>query len=297
MKKTILIALLAASASLSAQTPASYECIYEYDVNGTTDKGSLSERYNCMLQIGEAESRFVDYATYQLDSVSAIPGIDKETIGEFEKRERCATPYFDREVRFAPASSELTMQGLIGVNFGKYEEKAPVADWKLTDGTETVCGYECMKATGSYGGREWRVWFTEEIPAPYGPWKFAGLPGLVMKAEDSEGIHRFTAIAFRQASVDIPADSRPNVLKMDRQKFEQKKNAFDSNHFGSLSPSDIESFAVTSEGQVVVNGHIFRDRENGFIPLEKWDDGDNSGKNRRSKGNGIIVVETGSQRM
>lgn len=295
MKKNFLIAILMATGTLHAQTPALYECIYEYNVNGTSDKGALSEIYNCMLQIGENGSRFVDYAAYQLDSVSAIPGINTEILKEYEKKDMQASPYFDREIRYSPLSSMLTMQGQIGLNYGKYEEKVPVTEWTLTDETDTICGYECRKATGNYGDRDWTIWFAEDIPAPYGPWKFAGLPGLVMKAEDSEGIHRFTAIAYRQATVNIPVDRRPNVLKMDHNKFEQMKNVFDSDPFHSVNPSDIRTIDVLTDNQTVkVNGIQFRVREKGFIPLEKWTEADKAKATRQHPGESIKVIGSGT---
>lgn len=295
MKKYFCFALLMASGMLHAQTPTLYECIYEYDVNGTSDKGALSERYNCILQIAEDESRFVDYNAYQLDSVSAIPGIGTETLKEYEKKEKAATPYFDRTIRYNPATGMLTMQGLIGLNYGKYEEQVPVTDWELTEETDTICGYECKKATGSYGDRQWSVWYAEEIPVPYGPWKFAGLPGLVMKAEDSEGIHRFSAIGYRNATVDIPAERRPNVIKTDHDKFEQMKNAFDTDPFGCVNPADIQRIDV-SDKQISVNGTQFRIKEKGFIPLEKWADEDKAKAKRQPKGESIKVVGVGQMK-
>ncbi len=51
-------------------------------------------------------------------------------------------------------------------------------------------GYHCHAAKCTYGGREWKVYYTNDIPLlPYGPWKLNGVKGLVLKAEDSE--HNF----------------------------------------------------------------------------------------------------------
>ena len=35
-------------------------------------------------------------------------------------------------------------------------------------------------ATTHFRGREWKVWFSEEIPLSLGPWKLGGLPGLIL---------------------------------------------------------------------------------------------------------------------
>ena len=73
----ILTAMILAAPIICAQSMSLYECIYQYDINGKTAKGDLSETYCCMLQIGEENSRFIDYAAFQLDSVSAITGTYK----------------------------------------------------------------------------------------------------------------------------------------------------------------------------------------------------------------------------
>lgn len=66
----------------------------------------------------------------------------------------------------------------------EYEELQPILNWNISGEHRQVCGYDCIKATGLFRGRQWTVWFTPEIPLPYGPWKLGGLPGLILRAED-----------------------------------------------------------------------------------------------------------------
>lgn len=63
----------------------------------------------------------------------------------------------------------------------------PEQQWTVTDETKQVSGYMCIKATTNYRGRDWLAWFTPDVPVPYGPWKFHGLPGLIMQAESVDG--------------------------------------------------------------------------------------------------------------
>lgn len=59
--------------------------------------------------------------------------------------------------------------------------------WKITKDTSTIMGYVCQKATGHYKGRKWIVWFSKDFDYSLGPWKFIGLPGLVLSAYDEKG--------------------------------------------------------------------------------------------------------------
>lgn len=71
-------------------------------------------------------------------------------------------------------------------------------DWQLLDGDSIVCGYPCHKATTIFRGRIWTVWYTLDLPYSDGPWKFCGLPGLVLYAYDSEDKFRFNSIGIEK---------------------------------------------------------------------------------------------------
>lgn len=68
----------------------------------------------------------------------------------------------------------------------EYEEPLPQFEWELMEAVDTIAGYTCSTAKTSFRGREWTVWFTMEIPISAGPWKFNGLPGLILKAQDDK---------------------------------------------------------------------------------------------------------------
>ncbi len=71
-------------------------------------------------------------------------------------------------------------------------------DWQLLDGDSIVCGYPCHKATTIFRGRIWTVWYTLDLPYSDGPWKFCGLPGLVLYAYDSGDKFRFNCIGIEK---------------------------------------------------------------------------------------------------
>jgi GLPGLI family protein len=57
-------------------------------------------------------------------------------------------------------------------------------DWQLSNETKEISGFKCFKATTNYAGRYWEAWYTLEVPLNAGPYKFKGLPGLIIKCQD-----------------------------------------------------------------------------------------------------------------
>jgi GLPGLI family protein len=70
--------------------------------------------------------------------------------------------------------------------------------YQLVKQDSSIAGYTCSKATASLGGRNFVLWYTKEIPIPDGPYKFAGLPGLVLLAYDTEREHIFSVLSIEK---------------------------------------------------------------------------------------------------
>ena len=110
----------------------------------------------------------------------------------------------------------------------QYDEPQPTFVWKMSVDTMTVSGYLCQRADTDYRGRHWTVWFTPEIPVDCGFWKFSGLPGLILKAEDSERYYSFTAVSIKNVKEDIDVITSITVKKLPRDKFRLvEKSRFD----------------------------------------------------------------------
>ena len=75
------------------------------------------------------------------------------------------------------------------------EEPLPEMKWELLEEKKKIGNYNCEKAKTVFRGRMYEVWYTPEIPLSSGPWKFNGLPGLVLSARDIQGIYSWEAIS------------------------------------------------------------------------------------------------------
>jgi GLPGLI family protein len=82
----------------------------------------------------------------------------------------------------------------------RYVQKIPVLNWKLIDSTKVIAGYKTHQASIFYKGRKYFAWFSPEIPISDGPYKFHGLPGLILEIYDEKKDYHFTLIAFEKSN-------------------------------------------------------------------------------------------------
>lgn len=80
------------------------------------------------------------------------------------------------------------------------EEPSPVINWTIASDTRIIKNYTCKKATCHFRGRDYIAWFTTDVPIVAAPWKFVGLPGLLMDIEDSR--HQ---VKIYVEKIDFPA--------------------------------------------------------------------------------------------
>ncbi len=67
------------------------------------------------------------------------------------------------------------------------QEPTPSVAWKITGNTKRVAEYLCYEALGEFRGRKYSAWFTPDIPISAGPFKFSGLPGLILEVNEQGG--------------------------------------------------------------------------------------------------------------
>ncbi|MDR0294736.1 MAG: GLPGLI family protein [Prevotellaceae bacterium] len=85
-------------------------------------------------------------------------------------------------------------------DFYRVEEKLQF-DWEIDNGAQKVIlGMNYIKATCRYAGRDYEAWFTPDIPISDGPYKFSGLPGLIVKLQDSDEEHIFELQEVRKVN-------------------------------------------------------------------------------------------------
>lgn len=96
----------------------------------------------------------------------------------------------------------------------------PDFKWEITNETKNILGYKTIMAIGTYAGRDYKAYFTDKIPVAEGPYKFFGLPGLILEIGDTENLHHFIVkgleLAKTQKTVDL---TKTKFVKTTRRKY------------------------------------------------------------------------------
>lgn len=148
------------------------------------DSKQSKQDWHC-LDIGKNHSKFYSMNTLLLDSTKnslIAAGLSIEQIllkirGMNQGSEDIITKDY--------VNSSLSFVSTILTQDYFYQEPLETADWELLQDTLTILGYNCYKAQREFRGRTWEAWYAPDIPSMDGPWKLAGLPGLILKAKDS----------------------------------------------------------------------------------------------------------------
>lgn len=171
--------------------------VYQYVCN-TKDEYNMpiSDSLLIVLQVGEGILKWFPYGRYMTQKDKSFNSLDyiyQETMMHVQ------TIFIDN------VNGSIIGRETVGtICFETNEEKSYPA-WILGSNNCKVLGYDCLNATGDFHGKKWMAQYTEDIPISAGPWKLGGLPGLILKAEDKDGIHSFEA-------VQVFADDTPIIF-------------------------------------------------------------------------------------
>jgi GLPGLI family protein len=102
-----------------------------------------------------------------------------------------------------------------------YTEDIPAQEWSLCEETDTIADYLCQKAICRFRGRNFVAWFAPDIPINNGPWKFEGLPGLILKIYDMDKLYTFECTMMENVKPTYPIRmyNSKGYKQIDRKKY------------------------------------------------------------------------------
>jgi len=131
-----------------------------------------------------------------------------------------------------PAGKMTVTDNFNMINAFSYEDNLNEIQWQITSDTMTCLNYLCQKATADFRGRNYEAWFAPDIPVNDGPWKFSGLPGLILYAKDSENQYILKAVALDNTQTPLQFAKR-DYFKTTRKELDKVKIRFAEDPIGS----------------------------------------------------------------
>ncbi len=172
--KNLLFILLGTCMMLAQNNRFIYEVKYRKD---STSKHITKENY--YLDVTKEEIFYYNRMYFINDSLD-LHGFKDYRLTSFLTKKKTAPSYQNYEY--------------IGdVNFYKLTGESK-QQWTITDSIKNINNFQVQKAITLFGGRSWVAWFSKDIPIPYGPYTFNGLPGLIMELYDTKKNFYFNVI-------------------------------------------------------------------------------------------------------
>jgi len=122
----------------------------------------------------------------------------------------------------------------IGRDQYTYPENQPLS-WKILSETITIGDYKTQKAETNFGGRKWTAWFTMDLPYQDGPYKFSGLPGLIIKIQDEKGDYTFDLMQVKKLAEIPKLEQRGQDIALTKEKFRKTYLAFKKDPEGYMN--------------------------------------------------------------
>lgn len=222
IKALMFTAILLMTFSVFAQTKDSIDVSiftvgYNFTVNTTDREGNaVVDSLHTILMVGANVTKTMGYYTHKYKISNEKSRSNYEEY-QFENMTHLPTIFV------SSCDKNMEVYEDVPARHYSYTEPAELT-WTLLEDTITISTYLCHKAQATYGGRTWNAYYTEEIPSTAGPWKLNGLPGLIVKAEDADGIFCFEMFELSQQNCAITKTVDALTIKTKRNNLINMRN-------------------------------------------------------------------------
>lgn len=169
-------------------------------------------QYNYNLKMGGAGTEYAVKSILTFNNKESVYEIDHTHSLDNEK----SVFYGDNTIYKIKSNSndfvyknyeEKTLYYKERIGFKKFyiKDSLNTIDWNLTANKKEILGYKCQEATAAYKGRNYIAYFTNEISGSNGPWRFNGLPGLILEIYDVDNVFKISAtdIVIKKEKIEI----------------------------------------------------------------------------------------------
>jgi GLPGLI family protein len=243
MNQTLRLSFLFLSIFFNAQLNSN-RFLYEFTI--TNKDSAKNVKIITILDISDKKSFYQDYTLIERDSITKLQIQEMQKNKQFGDISKVTmNPKFSYKIEKKYPTFEIRFTELImsmDAPFRIAYNENPKFNWKILKEKQQIGTYKTQKATTTFGGRNWIAWFSTELPFQDGPYKFHGLPGLIVKIEDAENnfswelkgnatINDFSEMSYIEK---LQSGGNMRTIEMTKEKFEKTYSEFIKDPFGSI---------------------------------------------------------------
>ena len=253
---SIIISLLVFSLSYCqiAKTDSlrgEFTYLLNYKPNSLTKDYMLKEFFS--LQITDTRAFFISDNQLKFDSAFTVQFNNRNS--SLDLRSVPSTKFTFLIIHTVDNTQFYQLAGMTSLSYN-----TPIINtWKLIDETKIINSVACKKAEVRYKGRDWTAWYSTEIPFPYGPYKFSGLPGLIVKITDKTGDYDFELVKSL-SNVNL----KGKVISVNDSRYKNAKLVTQKELVQAR-----ENFRQNARKQMESMGTVFMDDDNGKSRLKE----------------------------
>jgi GLPGLI family protein len=198
---------------MNKRTILVFLCAIQVNFLWSQEKGFLTYRLTKNDErFGKREFQYVIY----FNNKSSVEFPVKKTLEELKLKNDENHDYVilnDKKPSFIYknfSNKNLYFNGMVGFKPYLTNDTLSNFKWKITKEKATMLNYNCTKATTNFRDRNYVAWYTEDVAIQNGPWKFCGLPGLIIKVEDDKQMFSYQLVGidlkvkFDEQIISIP---------------------------------------------------------------------------------------------
>ena len=242
----LLISLLLSFNGIRAQQQAEVE--YDYKAvygltfqQDSTDISSIAEE-TVLLYLNPNQSRYLSLGQQTKDSLFATLDRNTKSMAQFSRiRAMIPKTAFNYIIFKSTKKQQLLYAEKIVKDKFKYVENLPLQSWEIQTETKAYLGYTVQRATTTFAGRKYTAWFTAALPFSDGPYKFGGLPGLILEIYDAQKNYHFSLKGFEKLKEPVQPNIRLNTYKrVTKADFLQIKEHYEQDPLDAMESAGIK---------------------------------------------------------
>ena len=259
MKNQLLSFFLLVSALAFAQNK---RFIYEYKFISDSTNISDIKTEMMFLDTSKDGSKYYSYTVFNSDSLMKVD-LEKQlaTTGSINVRSDMRKGNVRYSVTKTYPDYKTYIHKKLVMDAYKVSEDRKI-NWKILSEKEKIGEWNAQKAEADFAGRHWTAWFSTDIPIQDGPYKFQGLPGLIVKIEDKTGSHKIELKGIKNINGDLDINVwEAKEIAINSKQFQKVMKEYENDPTKGIKQIQMGGATIVMTGKDGTTANIAKEQE------------------------------------